>query len=153
MSAEYLRSFLDPKLFDAKCDRVIANIRKMRQKIPFDCITFTGLSGYLIAPVVCREMNVAMLPIRKSGAKTHSEAKIEQYPDREYKRAIILDDFIEYGDTVRRIIMILRKEMPYTKVVGLAMHRKWDIDNWDTMPSTHFVERIKPSITLPKWYV
>lgn len=153
MSAEYLCHMLDPIAFEHKCERVASNIRKMRRKIPFDCIAFTGMSGCLIAPAICRQLKVHMLPIRKAGVKHHGNGRIETHYAHVYKRSIILDDFVEEGSTVRKLIKLLREDMPNNKVVGLALHRRLDIDNFDIAPRLHRVYGIIPVMELPCWFV
>jgi orotate phosphoribosyltransferase len=94
-------------------------------KTRYTFIVCSGYSGVLIAPHVVLAVNKELIIVRKSAQNTHGML-VEQHNIRG-KDYIILDDFIQTGDTVRRIIEILQKEKPHLKCVGIVAYdyKKW----------------------------
>lgn len=71
-------------------------------------IVVTGLSGLLIGPIVSYTCKMPLIVIRKTITGSHSICEIEgKFPNSHSGRNIyyiILDDFIEDGTTVNRIL-------------------------------------------------
>lgn len=103
----------------------IANLLKPHKK-QFDAIAFRGLSGALIAPLVAVRMKKHFLAVRKPSEKNHSTMKVEG--DFDAQRYIILDDFIDSGETIKEIITEIniayeKKGYERPQVAGLVMYR------------------------------
>lgn len=68
----------------------------------FDAIAFSGMSGALVAPSVAMALRKPMILARKDTDDSHAgRGVVEGALDAD--TYIIIDDFISYGDTVRRI--------------------------------------------------
>lgn len=77
---------------------------EIRKLVDFDSIAFTGSSGCAIAfPLLIKNKNLGMLYIRKAGESSHGSA-IEYTAKNPVEKYIIVDDFVDSGATVRRIV-------------------------------------------------
>jgi hypoxanthine phosphoribosyltransferase len=82
--------------------------RKIRaQKLKFDAIAFTGLSGALIAPLVADKLKKPIIAVRKEKT-THSDCFVEGcFSGKKY---IIVDDQISTGATIKSIKDKIKKD-------------------------------------------
>lgn len=93
----------------------------------FDAIACRGVSGMLIAPIVAMRLNKTLIVVRK-GEPTHSTYAVEG--DHGAQRYIILDDFIDSGDTIREIGASVHNANPSAKCVGFIAYKR--LSNKDT---------------------
>jgi adenine/guanine phosphoribosyltransferase-like PRPP-binding protein len=85
-------------------------------------IAFTGVSGTLVGPAVAMELNLPMLCVRKRG-QTHSTYPVEsELSSIDIFNYIIVDDTIDSGITIRRIINDIREHHPYAICVGVVLY-------------------------------
>jgi hypothetical protein len=102
-------------------------------------LSFTGVSGTLVAPPLALALNKGMIVVRKEGS--HSKQKVEGLMG-DGLRYLIVDDFMESGETVERIIYEIKQRFHAKKFeeptcVGIVMYRwtKGQIDfcirNWE----------------------
>lgn len=82
---------------------VVNMIRK--QKLEFDSIAFTGMSGALVAPTVALRLKKNPVIVRKQCDGSHSGRMIEG--GTEIGNYIIIDDFQLTGATLKRIFEAL----------------------------------------------
>ena len=82
------------------------------QKYPFDAIAFTGVSGAALAFILSYELKIPLICVRRDENDGH-HAKVPQMMlpystilegALDAKRYLIVDDFIEQGNTIRRIL-------------------------------------------------
>jgi len=78
----------------------VAQLREVRETVPFDAIAFRGLSGAILAPAIADKLGVGIIAIRKPTEQSHSFQKVEGYRNCKY---IIVDDLISSGATIRII--------------------------------------------------
>ncbi len=67
-------------------------------------IAFRGLSGGLIAPIVAAKLGLNVLGVRKDHSHGGSTFHPITVHGERVQRAVILDDFVETGITVREIV-------------------------------------------------
>lgn len=107
-------------LFDAnsrKCiiNRSVSKINKLG--LDFDTVVFTGNSGALIVPEIAIALNKPFTLVRKE-TNSHSCFIVEGFV--KFKKYLIIDDFVESGNTARRIIdEINTKLLPGKKCIGV----------------------------------
>jgi orotate phosphoribosyltransferase len=124
--AAWLWQVFEPELFDRLCDKTAARLKKLRSKLGFDAVAFMGMSGSLLAPPVARQLKLRMIAVRPVGNSSHTHSvHVVEAPDG-CDRYVILDDFIETGETVRRIVRETKKELPYVRPVGILLHEAGD---------------------------
>lgn len=79
-------------------DRVTKVLARFPKSVGIAC---TGISGILVAVPAAEKTNREFVIIRKPGEQKHSSNTVEGYNLKEY---VIVDDFIDYGKTVKRIV-------------------------------------------------
>lgn len=97
--SDYLHDALDP----SKLADIVHEATKFlsRRRDRFDGIVVRGVSGMLVGTIVAYKMKVPLLIVRKKDG-SHSKMSIEG-SDR-ISRYVIIDDFIDSGATMRKII-------------------------------------------------
>lgn len=84
-----------------------------------DFIVGTGLSGTLLLIPVSMKSKIPCAVVRKQDEDAHSKSTenlrqlVKRGSSRSLKRYVIIDDFIEEGNTVKKIINILNDENIY----------------------------------------
>jgi orotate phosphoribosyltransferase len=97
--AGYLDDVLSSPQNTAICvEAAVTKIKACIKPEDYDCIAFRGVSGAVVAPVVAYQLGKGLIPVRK-GENAHSTNSIE-VGNHDYKRYLIVDDFIDSGDTV-----------------------------------------------------
>lgn len=97
--------------------RAVRAIRE--QNLDFDSIVCTGISGIIAAPTIAERLKKRLVIVRKDetshGEQVESIGQINKY--------LIIDDFIETGETLNRIMEIL-EDYPYLngKPVGAYLY-------------------------------
>jgi len=77
------------------------------RKLQFDTIAVCGVSGLGIGPIVAFKLGKSLCVVRK-GEKAHSPYKVES--EGTMGQYIIIDDLIDSGTTVRKIIKAVRED-------------------------------------------
>jgi orotate phosphoribosyltransferase len=113
IKSQYLYSYLDPKSLNTK----LVSSKKIVLPLIFDSIAFRGMSGALCAPTLAVRMKKNLIMVRKEGDKNHSGSLVEGFSNS--KRYIIVDDFIDSGNTVCEIVKAVKKFSPKAKCIGI----------------------------------
>lgn len=115
IKSSYLDKFVDPKLLARSIDYAVRVLRHW----DFDSIAFTGVSGALIGPSIAMRMGKTFIVVRKRTEQgiTHTARIVEG--DYNARRYVIVDDFVCSGDTKRRVIEEISKEMPSAVCLGI----------------------------------
>lgn len=87
--------------------------------LKYDTLAFSGMSGALIAPIIAHRLKKDLLMIRKKGDNTHSCLIVEGNVGAQ--RIVVVDDFINSGHTVGRIVKYIRMCCK-AKIVGLLLY-------------------------------
>lgn len=100
--------------------REIKNIQKTG--LLYDALCVMGTSGSWLAPLLILEGHDTIL-VRKSGERSHGQS-IEGRGDTDPKRVVVVDDFMDSGDTIRQIREKLKRRLKRrnTEVVGIILH-------------------------------
>jgi adenine/guanine phosphoribosyltransferase-like PRPP-binding protein len=142
---------LEPKRARYTVTKVVKMIKA--RGLEFDAIACRGLSALLIAPIVAMRLGKSLIVVRKNGEKNHSNMKVEG--DHGARTYIILDDFIDSGDTVRAIGESIHKENKEMKCVGFIAYKRLSFkDAYDPfeeqMDSAWWDEKESPSRFFPE---
>ena len=86
----------------------------------FDSVAVSGTSGLGIGSIIAYLKDVGLSVIRKSTANCHSGNKVET--TEVVKRYIIVDDLVDSGKTLRRIVKGMRREHPDAICVGVYLY-------------------------------
>lgn len=87
---------------------VIYNAKLSMKHVEYDTIIGTGLSGALVVPRLAEHLDVNWAVVRKDNDGSHSWSKIEGAIG---ERWVFVDDFIETGDTISRVVRTVTKEL------------------------------------------
>jgi adenine/guanine phosphoribosyltransferase-like PRPP-binding protein len=120
--------------------KAVSTLKAFRKKHPFDAIAFTGSSGAALAFPLSYFLKVPLIHVRKKD-KNHYGGSIEgTISSRKY---IIVDDFIESGTTVYKIINTIKKEYSHpAEIVGICLYdseRRWS--DFDGVPVVNIPKR------------
>ena len=93
-----------PKKYAALVHRVAKKIQALQKKLGFDALAFTGTSGAAIAYPVSVITGIPLICVRKTTRGSHCNMVVEGPSDKDIKKYLIVDDFIQSGNTIRKII-------------------------------------------------
>lgn len=116
-SAHWLHPILSPGGLSSEVYKAADKLSVLN----FDAIAFTGLSGAVLASAVAMRMNKLLYCVRKSGENRHSDYDVEGPLGA--LRYVIIDDLIQTGGTIRRIISQVRNHDNKAKLVGIWLYR------------------------------
>lgn len=74
--------------------------RKALERVSYDTMVGTGLSGALVVPALARELGVHWLIVRKDGDGSHSHLNVEGDLGQKW---LFVDDFLASGATLSRV--------------------------------------------------
>lgn len=86
---------------------------------PCDTVVVRGVSGLGIGSIVAHAFDAGLTVVRKPGEDCHSDLTVE---GRVTGKAVILDEFVVSGRTVRAIMKALRESAPMLDVVALCLY-------------------------------
>ena len=92
-----------PPELSRRLKAAIPAFERLRYDLNFDAVAFTGSSGACIAFVLAYETNIPLLYVRKPREKSHGN-NLESNLRTSIKKYLIVDDFIDSGDTVRNMV-------------------------------------------------
>lgn len=87
----------------------IKRLTRLREALKFDTIAFTGISGAPLAFSASAALNTNTMYIRKPGENSHGHQVECNSLNGEIRRYIIVDDFIDSGETCRSIHKAIKK--------------------------------------------
>jgi orotate phosphoribosyltransferase-like protein len=110
--------------------RSVNRIATLKAKLGFDAIAFSGSSGCAIAFHVAATLGIPLMYVRKANEQSHSYQKVDcNFARGEIKKYLIVDDFVQSGDTIRHITntiaAVCEKQGSYpAKPVGIFCYDK-----------------------------
>lgn len=119
----YLNNLLTGKKINWRKEGIIRLISG--SEIKFNSIAVTGISGLLLGPILAAQLNKKILVVRKDTKTTNSD-KIVEGRSVKNDRYIIIDDFIQSGSTINRIIKEIHIFNPTAKCVGIFLYNERD---------------------------
>ncbi len=83
--------------------------------IEFDVVACCGTSGLIIAPILAHHFNKKLLVVQKTNQHRHTSDHLDGFIGGQ--KYIIVDDFIDSGATIRRIVRKVKKYQEGANVV------------------------------------
>lgn len=99
----------------------ICTDRLAKHKNDFDYIAFSGISGALIAPIIAYQLQKNMIVVRKERS-LHSELDVEGIEKNSTARYLVIDDFIDSGITILRILKKISRMSKKSSMVGVYLY-------------------------------
>ena len=122
--------------------KAVKKIRQLRKQLGFDAIAFTGSSGAALAFPLSFFLKIPLIHVRK-GQSHYGTGRIEGTISS--KKYLIVDDFIDRGNTMKRIMKSIADEIgEESKPVAIFLY--------DSMRRTSFTYNNKevPIFFLPR---
>lgn len=125
----------NPKRYARLVRKTAQKVRALQKKLGFDALAFTGTSGAAIAYPVSVATGIHLICVRKTIRGTHCSFKVEGSDNKNIKKYLIIDDFTDSGNTIRKIIKMIRtNKLGYNdkvaECVGALMHEPRCNDFW-----------------------
>ncbi len=130
IQTEYLGDVYS-KQFLKLVPRAVKKLRSLKKKYHFDAIAFSGSSGAALAYPLSYLLKMPLIHVRK-GSSHYGSGRIEGTISS--KRFIIIDDFIETGGTIKRIIREVKKEMNEAKPVVICLYSSTSNSSFNDIP-------------------
>lgn len=108
--------YCSPARFANLVKRVVRNVRKLKRKLPFEAIAFSGTSGAALAYPLSVALKIPVICVRKPNERSHGQDV--EGPVMQLGRYLIVDDFVSTGKTVRHVAKRLRG----ATLVGVAVY-------------------------------
>lgn len=113
-------SYLSDYLVSDHLAQTVFKMRDLVEHLDFDTIAVRGQSGLLVGAPLSLAMGKNLIIVRKDTDKNHSGLKVEGMGKRQ--KILILDDFIESGDTVDEIYENIFTYCDQPQFVGIALY-------------------------------
>lgn len=131
IQTDYLYDIYNVDVFAKLLTKATAKIRILHKKLKFDAIAFTGTSGAALAYPISAKLKLPLICVRKG--KSHSRYPVEGCMNA--KKYIIIDDFIAYGNTIRKIKSAVKKYCTESVLVGIVLYDSRNTDRvWAGTP-------------------
>lgn len=105
--------FMCPNEYGQLVDRIADQLEALRKKQSFTGMVFRGQSGAALAYPLSARLRIPIICVRKKDEKTHG-FNVEG-PQANVRRYIIIDDFIETGETIKALIDAIDDENKWNK--------------------------------------
>lgn len=120
INTDYLQSVFYPKTFNYKINILYKKLKKFVKINKIDAIAFTGMSGAAFAFPLSLKLKIPLLCIRKKIDKSHSHLKVEGFIYS--KNFIIIDDFIDTGNTINYIVKSINEINHEAECKGIFLY-------------------------------
>lgn len=115
---EYLGPLSDPLEFKKSINKAVRKLSKVKDE--FDAIALIGCSGYFGAPLALRLQKPLILVRKEDDAKKKCNRHIES--SKLYTKYLFVDDLIDCGTTITRVINQISKDFPSSECVGVYLY-------------------------------
>lgn len=115
LQSDYFDSLLTP----SSLKQTLGRAAKCLENEEYDTLAFRGMSGAILAPTIAMKENKQMIMVRKPRSQTHSIYSVEG--NKKAHRYIIVDDFIESGQTVCEIVKAIKVFARKAKCLGILI--------------------------------
>ncbi len=129
----YMDSIFEASSYKNIVSKTALVIDKISEKHNKLSIVHTGLSGGLIGHPVAMALKLNSMHIRKND-QSHGDPIEAGYssPDKQIKFPYaIVDDFMDSGDTIKKIIKKMKNFFPKCFPVGIVLYDEISFDVWD----------------------
>ncbi len=119
--------------------KMLRTFGKLKDELNIDAVAYSGSSGSVLAFAIALKYEVAVIYVRKDNEDSHGN-KVECNRN-DVKRYLIVDDFIDAGSTVERILQKIRNRARTNqertpKCMGILLY---DTCAREDMEGRHFV--------------
>lgn len=144
----YLDSiFQSPLKYKRLIDKIADQMTALKKKSSFSGIAFRGQSGAAMAYPLSAQLNIPLICVRKP--KENSHGFNVEGSSRSIRRYVIIDDFMESGETIKAILAAIDKEEQWrnpgehtTKCVGIILYTVAQRGEWNQKFFTYEKKKI-----------
>lgn len=132
----YLDSiYQSPLKYKRLVNKIADQLISLKKKTKFNAIAFRGSSGAALAYPLSIQLNIPIICVRKSREPSHGFS-IEG-TQRNIKKYIIIDDFMEHGKTIKAILMAMDKKKDYfnegkAECIGIVLYTISQRGEWNS---------------------
>jgi adenine/guanine phosphoribosyltransferase-like PRPP-binding protein len=120
MGSTYIEEVIKPHVQKELVRECVNRIKENFSNI--DAIVVTGLSGLIIGSTVSMKTGKQLVVVRKPRDESHASTNVEGLTNLHYPfKYVILDDFIDSGKTLRRIVQQMGKS---PKCLGYLLYNQ-----------------------------
>lgn len=142
----YLDSiFQSPLKYRRLIDKIAKRLIALKKKTTFGAIAFRGQSGAALAYPLSAQLNIPIICVRKPTEVSHGQ--IIEGTERNIKKYVIIDDFMESGKTIKAILAAIDKKKDYLKegraeCVGIVLYTTAQHGEWNDKFFTYKKKKI-----------
>lgn len=137
VASGYLKSVFKPE----NLKKTVFRCERALRGVDYDCLAFMGTSGAAVTWPLSFLTGQHVLQIRKEGDTSHARSDAEGAIDA--KKIVIIDDFAESGDTLKK----MAEHMPYySEVVAVVFYS----DKKGMLKTEPFVRPLHPRLSHTK---
>lgn len=142
----YLDSiFQSPLKYKRLINKIADQMLALKKKTKFGAMAFRGSSGAALAYPLSAQLNIPIICIRKPDDRSHG-LSIEG-TQRNIKKYVIVDDFMESGKTIKAIIEAINKKKDYfdegrAECVGIILYTVAQRGEWNSKFFTYKKKKI-----------
>lgn len=131
----YLDSiFQSPLKYRRLIDKIADQMAALKKKKSFGAIAFRGTSGAALAYPLSAQLNIPIICVRKSNEQSHGLSV--EGTQRNIRKYVIIDDFMESGKTIKAILKAIDKKKDWTKdgkaeCVGIVLYTVAQRGEWN----------------------
>ena len=123
--SEYLHPIYDPATLAKIVNRLARKINSLQKKQRIDAIAFSGTSGAAVAYPLSYKLRIPLICVRSPVISSHSCCDCEGVVG--VKNYVIVDDFIDSGETVDRIKKSVLGINEKANLVAILLYEhEWD---------------------------
>jgi orotate phosphoribosyltransferase-like protein len=117
--SSYIENIFEPEKLNFIVNKCCGYIKSKFDGV--DYIVVRGTSGLLVGSIVAHKLDKRLCLIRKDKELSHANTNIEGFPIRDHMNFVILDDFVQFGTTLREIGQVLKNK---AKLCGTSLNCK-----------------------------
>jgi len=142
----YLDSiFQSPLKYRRLINKIADQMAALKKQTKFTAIAFRGTSGAALAYPLSAQLNIPIICVRKLTEISHG-LRIEG-TQRNIKKYVIIDDFMESGKTIKAILDAINKKKDYFKegraeCVGIVLYTEAQRGEWNDKFFTYKKKKI-----------
>lgn len=140
--------FMYPDKYGQLVDRIADQLEALRKKQSFTGMVFRGLSGAALAYPLSARLHIPLICVRKKDENSHG--RDVEGPQANVRRYIILDDFIETGQTIKDLLKAMDDQNKWNKpskhnrvrCSGIVLYAEKYSEYWDKKFFTYKKKKI-----------
>lgn len=121
----YTSQIFDPRQFQDLVNNMSRKILQLQVKLKLNCIAATGNSGLLLAGAVGFQTKLPFFAVRKKSDSSHDPKMVNGFIPKLGARYLIIDDLIDTGLTIRRIVRRMQDSVSRSEPVGILLYNDY----------------------------